>query len=209
MLVIGAKGFAKQLLEVLEQLNKTENLSFYDDLSTDGAALLFNKFKIIKNIDEAKKYFNTVSPDYALGTGNPELRKSLSEKFNAIGGKVRTIISPRALISKHNCYIADGVSILSNCVIESDVTIGYGSLINLNSTITHDTTIGKFCEVSPGAILSGGCSVGDMTFIGAGAVLLPKVKVGKNVTIGAGSVVTKDIEDNQTVAGAPAKPVQK
>lgn len=31
------------------------------------------------------------------------------------------------------------------------------------------------------------------------------VKIGNNVTIGAGSVVTKDIPDNATVAGVPAK----
>ena len=31
------------------------------------------------------------------------------------------------------------------------------------------------------------------------------VHIGNNVTIGAGSVVTKDIPDNATVAGVPAR----
>jgi UDP-2-acetamido-3-amino-2,3-dideoxy-glucuronate N-acetyltransferase len=40
--------------------------------------------------------------------------------------------------------------------------------------------------------------------IGAGSVVLP-VTVGKNSLIGAGSVVTKNIPDNVTVAGNPAR----
>jgi acetyltransferase-like isoleucine patch superfamily enzyme len=40
--------------------------------------------------------------------------------------------------------------------------------------------------------------------IGAGSVILP-VTVGENSLIGAGSVVTKDIPENVTVAGNPAR----
>ncbi|MFZ2430593.1 MAG: hexapeptide transferase, partial [Lutibacter sp.] len=35
MLVIGAKGFAKEVLEVVHQLNELENLVFYDDVNKD------------------------------------------------------------------------------------------------------------------------------------------------------------------------------
>jgi acetyltransferase-like isoleucine patch superfamily enzyme len=40
--------------------------------------------------------------------------------------------------------------------------------------------------------------------IGAGSVILP-VTIGKNSLVGAGSVVTKDVPDNVTVAGNPAR----
>ena len=33
MIVIGAKGFAKEVLEVLQQRNQTENLAFYDEVN--------------------------------------------------------------------------------------------------------------------------------------------------------------------------------
>lgn len=35
--------------------------------------------------------------------------------------------------------------------------------------------------------------------------IVENVHIGNNVTIGAGSVVTKDIPDNATVAGVPAR----
>jgi serine O-acetyltransferase len=47
--------------------------------------------------------------------------------------------------------------------------------------------------------------IGSGTVIFAGAVILGKVKIGKNCIIGANAVVLKDVPDNQTVVGVPAK----
>lgn len=41
--------------------------------------------------------------------------------------------------------------------------------------------------------------------IGGGAVILPGVTIGRNALIGAGSVVTRDVPDNVTIAGCPAR----
>jgi hypothetical protein len=32
MLIIGAKGFAKEVLEIFHQQNKLQNIAFYDDV---------------------------------------------------------------------------------------------------------------------------------------------------------------------------------
>jgi serine acetyltransferase len=42
-------------------------------------------------------------------------------------------------------------------------------------------------------------------FIGAGAKILGGNRVGNNVKIGANAVVVKDVPDNVTVAGIPAR----
>jgi len=46
--------------------------------------------------------------------------------------------------------------------------------------------------------------IGDRVRIGSNSTILP-VKIGNNVIIGAGSVVTKDVPDNCTVYGNPAR----
>ena len=53
MLIIGAKGFAKEVLEIFHQKDETENLHFYDDVSLDSPDLLYNQFKVLKNEEDA------------------------------------------------------------------------------------------------------------------------------------------------------------
>ena len=46
MLIIGAKGFAKELLEIFHQNNQTSNLSFYDDVNDVKNYLIENENQI-------------------------------------------------------------------------------------------------------------------------------------------------------------------
>jgi sugar O-acyltransferase (sialic acid O-acetyltransferase NeuD family) len=209
MLIIGAKGFAKELLEAICQTGADERVAFYDDVSDDLPELLFGTYTIIKNLEDAEKYLKSGDGRFALGVGNPVLRYKLSEKFEAIGGELSSVVSPFARIGRWKNSIGAGSNILSNAVIESNNKIGAGNLIHVNALISHDVTTGKFCEISPSANLLGGVSVGDFCSIGAGAQILPRVKIGRNVTVGAGAVVTKDVPDNLLVVGVPAKMVKK
>jgi serine O-acetyltransferase len=53
--------------------------------------------------------------------------------------------------------------------------------------------------------MTGYATIGDNVYIGPNVCIVENVKIGNNVTIGAGAVVTKDVEDNATIAGVPAK----
>jgi len=50
--------------------------------------------------------------------------------------------------------------------------------------------------------------IGDNVTVCAGAKVLGRVKVGNNVVIGANAVVVKDVPDNCTVVGVPARIVK-
>lgn len=204
MLIIGAKGFAKEVLEVCHENNELTNLAFYDDINTSLMSKLFNEFPIIKSIDEAKNYFETIDNNFSLGLGDPKLREQLYLKFLKLGGCFKSVISMSAKIGHYNVNIGKGSNILQNAIVSNDVTIGKGCLIYYNSTIAHDVVLGDFVEVSPHVSILGRTRVGNHTSVGSHSVILPDLKIGKNVIIGAGSVVTKDIPDNCTVFGVPA-----
>jgi hypothetical protein len=51
--------------------------------------------------------------------------------------------------------------------------------------------------------------IGKHCWIGANAVILPGVTLGDYVVVGAGAVVTKNVPDNTTVVGVPAKPIPR
>jgi sugar O-acyltransferase (sialic acid O-acetyltransferase NeuD family) len=204
MIIIGAKGFAKEVLEVLHQNNNLENVAFFDDVNNDVFGKLYNKFPILKSLDEVENYLNSVTKDFTIGIGNPVLRKILYDKFTMLNGNFVSTISSKANIGNYGNSIDLGCNIMTGSTITNDVIIGKGSIINLNCTIGHDTKIGLFVELSPGVNISGNCEIGDFTTIGTNATILPKIKIGKNVVVAAGAVVTKDIPDNCMVAGIPA-----
>jgi sugar O-acyltransferase (sialic acid O-acetyltransferase NeuD family) len=209
MLIVGAKGFAKEVLEVVNQLNQLENLVFYDDVNDDIPEKIFGQFTVLRTIDEASNYFKTVDNRFTIGIGNPVFRKKLYDKFRSIGGKFTSTISPLATIGNFDVEIGIGSNVLSGATFSNSIKLGKGCIVYYHVIITHDCIIDDFVEISPGVVILGRCSIGAYSQIGANATILPDVKIGKNVIVGAGSVVTKDIPDNCVVVGSPAKIIRE
>jgi sugar O-acyltransferase (sialic acid O-acetyltransferase NeuD family) len=205
MIVIGAKGLAKEILEIFTQKGETENLYFFDNLSPERPEKLFGKFRILHSIDQAKKTFHELNDfSFTLGLGKPQYRLKFFTEFTELGGCGVSAISIKADIGSYDTVIQQGCSILSGVVITNNVKVGKGCLINPNCTISHDSEIGDYVEMGPGVSVTGNCKIGDFCVLGTNSVILPGIKLGKNVIVGAGAVVTKNVPDNSLVAGVPA-----
>ena len=206
MLIVGAKGFAKEVLEILFQNDISVNTFFFDDTNSNTDKLF--DFPILKNAAAVHELFKKDN-EFTLGVGNPKTRFELYKRFIELGGKFKSTISPFSNIGHYGNIIGDGCNIMTGTVITNDVTIQTGCLINLNCTIGHDSYLGMFTELSPGVSISGNCTIGSFCTIGTNATILPKIKLGNNVTVGAGAVVTRDFAEDVTVVGIPAKEVHR
>ena len=209
MIIVGAKGFAKEVLEVLHQLNQLENVVFYDDVNADIPNTLYDRFPVLKTKATVTEYFQTTDNRFTIGIGNPQLRKKLYDVFTDLGGVFTSTISPFASIGAFGNDVGEGCNIMTGTVLTNDIAIHKGVLINLNCTVGHDCIVGAFSELSPGVHISGNCTIGDYAIFGTNATVLPKLTIGRNVIIGAGSVVTKDIPDNSLAIGIPAKVIKE
>lgn len=92
------------------------------------------------------------------------------------------------------CTIGPGLE-LPHCL---PIVVHYNAKIGKNCTLHQFVTIGGNGRGKVPII-------GDNCFVGAGAVIIGDIKIGNNVTVGANAVVTKDVPDNATVGGVPAK----
>lgn len=202
MIIIGAKGLAKQIVQTTEQV-KVKNVAFFDNINLEVNALY--SYPILHSFEEVKQYFDNENRDFVVGIGGPSNRKKFYQKFVELGGSPKSLISNTAFIGNHRINIGNGTVVLTNVLVENDVVIGLGCLLNTYAAIHHDCRIGNFCEISPRATILGEAQIGNNCLVGAGAIILPKVKVGNNVVVGAGAVVTKDIGDGCVVKGNPAR----
>jgi sugar O-acyltransferase (sialic acid O-acetyltransferase NeuD family) len=207
MIIIGAKGFAKQLVEIFFQKEETDNLFFFDNVSPDIPDQLYG-IRVLRNLDMVKQIFSSISTKFCLGLGVPQHRRKLTETFQSMGGELTSVISGEARIATHVKYLGKGVTILDGVYIENDVTIEDGVLLNSQCTIHHDSYVGLFSEISPGARILGNCIIGNECIIGANAVILPKLTLNDESVVGAGAVVTQNVHAQTIVVGVPAKPLK-
>ncbi|MGG7324134.1 serine O-acetyltransferase [Clostridium baratii] len=85
------------------------------------------------------------------------------------------------------------------------VVIGETAEVGDNVTIYHGVTLGGTGKDKG----KRHPTVKDNVIIGAGAKVLGPITIGNNVKVGANSVVLKDVPDNATAVGMPAKIIIK
>ncbi len=204
MLLIGAKGHASEILDILIRSEINEDIFLFDNISKLKSDK-FLGFTVIKKEEEVEELFSK-QKHFALALGGTERRYKLYKKFSALGGQLISIVSEKASISKY-ATIKEGLNVMSFASVFGNAIIGKGVLLNSYSSVHHDTYIGDFSEISPGARILGNVKIGKFCAIGSNAVILPGLEIGDNVVVGAGSVVTTNLQRGVYV-GVPARKIK-
>ncbi len=206
MIVIGAGGHAKEVLEILHVDKRIGNVHFFDEIT--AAKTCLGSFPVISSDEEVIELLKKDTAFISAISGTAEKEK-LVNRFKKLGGVYQSVISSTAVIGHFEVCLENGLNVMQNVFISNYVQIGEGSLLNYGSSIHHDCRIGRYSEISPKAQLLGGVTVGDYVFIGAGAIILPKVNIGSRSIIAAGAVVTVDVPEDVLVGGIPGKIIKK
>lgn len=80
---------------------------------------------------------------------------------------------------------------------------GVGIVINGGTTIGNNVNVSQFLSI--GTNKRTPATIGDNVYIGPNVCIVEDVKIGSNTTIAAGSVVIKNIPENSTAVGCPAR----
>ena len=98
------------------------------------------------------------------------------------------------------CSIARGT--LDNTIINEGVKI------DNHVYIAHNVLVGKNSMLMSGSKVNGSVKIGKNCWIGTGAMIREGVSVSDNTIVGMGSVVVKNINEESTVVGNPARQVE-
>ena len=130
-----------------------------------------------------------------------------SEGFGfEINSKIRIKHLGNVVIGK-NCYIGANTTI-DRAVLNSTIISDFSNLDNLIQ-IAHNVKIGKYAVIAGQVGIAGSTVIGDNVKIGGQAGVSGHLSIGNNVTIAAKSGVTKNIQNNEVVAGFPAIDIKK
>jgi maltose O-acetyltransferase len=101
----------------------------------------------------------------------------------------------------HNVYLNSNCVILDTCLITIGSDVLFGPGVHIYAAMHPSDALQR----REGWEFGKPVSIGDDCWIGGSAVILPGVSIGNRCIVGAGAVVTKDVPDDTTVVGNPAK----
>ena len=207
LVVYGAGGMGRELMWQLDSQNKGEfNLLGFADDSAEKINTVINGFKVLGGTDWLLKREEKTAVVLALG--DSFVRKKVAEQLKKNDNLVfPNIISSDSIVSEF-VELGEGNIICFGSIVTVNIKIGDFLLCNRSCNIGHDTIIGDYVTLNPGVILSGNVTVGECANIGTGSVVIQGKTIGNGSTVGAGAAVVRDIPDNCTAVGVPAKPIK-
>lgn len=208
----GATGQAKVLWELFEHTHDQVIAIFENNyeiihLSPQKQVPIYygeNGFLEWKSIADPEE--NPIYGLVAIGGAHGRDRVKIQNFMEAHGVLPTVAIHPTSFVAR-DAILGESCQILAHATICTEVVVSNACIVNSSATIEHECFLGTGVHIGPGAKLAGLVEIKEYSFVGTGAIVLPRIKIGRNVVVGAGAVVTKNIPDNTTVVGNPAKPL--
>lgn len=201
LIIIGAGSLGVMTLDAVLEMNCYDEVLFIDDNKEKDE--LVHGFQVMGGMNELEKI--NVDTDCIIAIANNRVRKKIAEEneLNYIN-----IIHPKAAVSRY-AQIGIGNIVLSNSSVDPNVEVFNHVIINKNNSIGHNSTLQNYSQVSPGCSFGGFTELKEGVFTGLGSVTIPSIIVGNWSIIGAGTVVTKNLPNEVTAVGVPARIVKE
>ena len=210
IVIIGAGGHAKEVSFLIDEINRfkpTWNLLGYIEKDNKSIRIYNGRYRILGNEAYFDKYQEPMHAVIAIGSPHlvDRIQNRLSKKYSQI--IFPNLIHPSVEVKTVDVKMGQGNIICAGNIFTTDIMIGSFNCINRGCNISHDVSIHSKCIINPGVNISGGVVIKDRCLIGTGATIMQYITIDSDSTVGAGAVVIKNVGQNETVVGIPAKKI--
>lgn len=193
LLLVGGGGHCRAVIDVVEREGRWAIAGIVDPGLPEGSAVL--GYPVLGG-DDALEHLRGTAADHALVTlgqiRSAAGRSRLYGRLAGLGFRLATVVSPRALVSRH-AALGPGTVAMHFVAVGPGAAVGCNAILNTRSLVEHDARVGDHCHVSTGAVLNGGVRLGDGSFVGSNSVLREGVSVAPGTFIPMGSRVVRDL----------------
>ncbi len=194
--IIGASGHGKVVADIAKKTGYEEIVFFDDNQEVSHCGT----YPVVGATQDIFRY----DCDAFVAIGNPGVRSRLMDQLEQCKKKLPVLVHPNAVVAE-DVKVGIGTVIVAGAGVNPGSEVGKGCIINTCSSVDHDCVIEDYVHVSVGAHVAGTVQIGHHTWVGAGATVSNNVNICANCMIGSGAVVCKDIVEEGTYIGVPAK----
>ncbi len=206
VVIFGAGGFAKSLIDLMRSAGEYEPIFVVDDdrdaaRNVLGVPVLGGR----TYLSPLRQHGLELAVNAVGSIGRIQTRIDIFTFLEQQGFSLPTLVDRQASVAG-SAELGEGSQVFATAVVASAARIGRGVIVNTGVIVSHDCTIGDYTHLAPGATLAGEVEVGEGTLVGMGVTAHLGIRIGSRAVIGNGSVLRQDVPEGTIVSAGSLWP---
>jgi sugar O-acyltransferase (sialic acid O-acetyltransferase NeuD family) len=204
LMIYGASGAGIEVYDMAKRVNavnmKYSRILLIDDYKDEEE--YYGTQRI--HFESCEKVAQGEAFEFIIAVGEPSARRLLADRISDKGYTLTTLVDNTAIVCD-TAVLSPGCIVCAGSIVSSNARIDENCFIQYHVIVGHDAHVKKDTVICPKSTVGGNSTVGEQTFLGLNTSMKQGVNIGNRAIVGMGSMAFKDVDDDVTVVGNPAR----